>query len=153
MGRRSNEVSEETVVEKTPLKTMATVTSNNNNMSDVNRIAFGAKYVGDLATANDIRIDGDFDGRLFCQGRLVVGEKATIKGDIFCTDVDFSGTMIGGNIYTRETLSLKGGCSVTGDLYFQRFQVELDAKFTGSCKVLDEGEFAKLSAPIAALQK
>jgi cytoskeletal protein CcmA (bactofilin family) len=122
-------------------------------MNDVNRIAYGAEFKGDLATANDMRIDGDFDGRLYCEGRLVVGQKATIKGDIFCTDVDFSGTMTGGNIYTRETLSLKGGCSVHGDLFFQRFQVELDAKFTGSCKVLDEGEFAKVSAPVAALLK
>lgn len=127
--------------------------NNSSNMNDVNRIAYGAEFKGDLATANDMRIDGDFDGRLYCEGRLVVGQKATIKGDIFCTDVDFSGTMTGGNIYTRETLSLKGGCSVHGDLFFQRFQVELDAKFTGSCKVLDEGEFAKVSAPVAALLK
>ena len=127
--------------------------NNSSNMNDVNRIAFGAEFKGDLATANDMRIDGDFDGRLYCEGRLVVGQKATIKGDIFCTDVDFSGTMTGGNIYARETLSLKGGCSVHGDLFFQRFQVELDAKFTGSCKVLEEGEFAKVSAPVAALLK
>ena len=127
--------------------------NNSSNMNDVNRIAYGAEFKGDLATANDMRIDGDFDGRLYCEGRLVVGQKATIKGDIFCTDVDFSGTMTGGNIYTRETLSLKGGCSVHGDLFFQRFQVELDAKFTSSCKVLDEGEFAKVSAPVAALLK
>ena len=127
--------------------------NNSSNMNDVNRIAYGAEFKGDLATANDMRIDGDFDGRLYCEGRLVVGQKATIKGDIFCTDVDFSGTMTGGNIYTRATLSLKGGCSVHGDLFFQRFQVELDAKFTGSCKVLDEGEFAKVSAPVAALLK
>ena len=127
--------------------------NNSSNMNDVNRIAYGAEFKGDLATANDMRIDGDFDGRLYCEGRLVVGQKATIKGDIFCTDVDFSGTMTGGNIYARETLSLKGGCSVHGDLFFQRFQVELDAKFTGSCKVLEEGEFAKVSAPVAALLK
>ena len=78
-------------------------------MNDVNRIALGAKFVGDLATENDIRIDGDFDGRLYCAGRLVVGEKAVLKGDIFCYNVDFSGTMTGGNIYAQETLSLKIG--------------------------------------------
>jgi len=153
MLKKNSATLEEPVVEKTPSRTMATVTLNNNIVSDVNRIAHGAKYIGDLATTNDIRIDGDYEGRLYCEGRLVVGEKATIKGDIFCTDADFGGTMIGGNIYTRETLYLKGGCSVNGNLFFQRFQVELDAKFTGSCKVLSEGEFAKLSAPVAALQK
>jgi cytoskeletal protein CcmA (bactofilin family) len=139
LGKKTNE----TIVMNAPA----------NNLNDVNRIAFGAEFSGDLATANDIRIDGKFDGRLYCEGRLVVGEKAVIKGDFFCTDVDFSGTMTGGNIYTRETLSLKGNCSVHGDLYFKRFQVELDAKFTGACKVLEEGEFAKVSAALATMLK
>lgn len=141
-GKTNNEVESKNINEM-----------NNMNNGEPNRIAAGAQYTGDMATSNDIRIDGDFDGRLFCEGRLIVGEKATVKGDIFCSNVDFSGTMDGGNIYARETLSLKSGCSVHGDLFFQRFQVELDAKFTGSCKVLGNGEFEKLSAPVADLLK
>ena len=148
---RNNKVSEE--IEKPVERIIMTPNTTSNNMNDVNRIAAGAKFVGDLATGNDIRIDGDFEGRLYCNGRLVVGEKATIKGDIFCANVDFSGAMTGGNIYVRETLSLKAGCSVQGDLFFQRFQVELDAKFTGACKVLSEGEFATVSGPVAAMLK
>lgn len=157
LGRKNNEAEEQPIqqhptVENKFTSIMPAITSPN-NMNDVNRIALGCQFEGDLATENDIRIDGDFKGRLYCAGRLVVGEKATVKGDIFCANVDFSGSMTGGNIYARETLSLKGGCSVQGDLYFQRFQVELDAKFTGSCKVLGEGEFDKVSAPVSALLK
>ena len=118
---------------------------------EVNRIALGSKFVGDLATENDIRIDGQFEGRLFCNGRLVVGEKAVLKGDFYSTNVDFSGAMTGGNLYAKDTLSLKSGCSITGSLSFQRFQVELGSQFTGTCKVLQEGEFDKASAPVAAL--
>lgn len=132
---------------------MANIPTPNSNMNDVNRIAVGTKLTGDLASENDIRIDGEFDGRLYCAGRVVVGEKAVLKGDFFCANIDFSGTMTGGNIYARETLSLKAGCAIEGDLFFQRFQVELDSRFTGSCKVLKEGEFEKLSSPVASLLK
>ncbi len=149
LGKKNN-VSVET--EKNE-QIMANIPTPNSNMNDVNRIAVGTKLIGDMASGNDIRIDGEFEGRLYCAGRVVVGEKAVLKGDFFCANIDFSGTMTGGNIYARETLSLKAGCTIEGDLFFQRFQVELDSRFTGSCKVLKEGEFDKLSSSVAALLK
>lgn len=125
--------------------------ANTVNVNDVNRIAAGAKFTGDIATVNDIRIDGSFEGRLYSESRVVVGEKAVVKGDIFATYIDFNGSMLGGNFYVKDTLSLKAGCKVEGDLYFQRFQVELDAKFTGKCQVMDEAEFRKIASPMEAM--
>lgn len=150
LGKKNN-VSEETI--KNEQKIMATTPIPSNNMNDVNRIALGTKLVGDMASENDIRIDGDFEGRLYCAGRLVVGEKAVLKGDFYCANIDFSGTMKGGNIYAKETLSLKSGCTIEGNLFFQRFQVELDSRFTGACKVIGEAEFSKVSAPVSAMLK
>ena len=132
-------------------KTNHTVMANTVNVNDVNRIAAGAKFTGDIATVNDIRIDGSFEGRLFSEARVVVGEKAVVKGDIFATYIDFNGTMLGGNFYVKDTLSLKSGCVVEGDLFFQRFQVELDAKFTGRCQVMSEAEFHKMASPMEAM--
>ena len=125
--------------------------ANTVNVNDVNRIAAGAKFTGDIATVNDIRIDGSFEGRLFSEARVVVGEKAVVKGDIFATFIDFNGSMLGGNFYVKDTLSLKSGCTVEGDLFFQRFQVELDAKFTGRCQVMSETEFHKVASPMEAM--
>lgn len=127
--------------------------ANSVNLNDVNRIAAGAKFTGDLATVNDIRIDGSFEGRLYSEARVVVGEKAVIKGEIFATFIDFNGTMLGGTFYVKDTLSLKAGCTVEGDLFFQRFQVELDARFTGKCQVMGEADFRKMAAPMEALLK
>ena len=124
--------------------------ANTVNVNDVNRIAAGAKFTGDIATVNDIRIDGSFEGRLYSESRVVVGEKAVVKGDIFATYIDFNGSMLGGNFYVKDTLSLKAGCIVVGDLYFQRFQVEL-AKFTGKCQVMNEAEFRKIASPMEAM--
>ena len=151
-GNNSREVEDTSTKQiTTETKTNRTIMANNVNVNDVNRIAAGAKFTGDMATLNDIRIDGTFEGRLYSRARVVVGEKAVVKGDIFASYIDFNGTMLGGNFYVKDTLSLKAGCTVNGDLYFQRFQVELDARFTGKCQVIDEAAFNKVSAPMSSM--
>ena len=151
-GNNNREVEDSSPKQNTTeTKTNRTIMANNVNVNDVNRIAAGAKFSGDMATLNDIRIDGTFEGRLYSRARVVVGEKAVVKGDIFASYIDFNGTMLGGNFYVKDTLSLKAGCTVNGDLYFQRFQVELDARFTGKCQVIDEAAFNKVSAPMSSL--
>lgn len=151
-GNNSREVEDTSTKQiTTETKTNRTIMANNVNVNDVNRIAAGAKFTGDMATLNDIRIDGTFEGRLYSRARVVVGEKAVVKGDIFASYIDFNGTMLGGNFYVKDTLSLKSGCTVNGDLYFQRFQVELDARFTGKCQVIDEAAFNKVSAVMSSM--
>lgn len=151
-GNNSREVEDTSTKQiTTETKTNRTIMANNVNVNDVNRIAAGAKFTGDMATLNDIRIDGTFEGRLYSRARVVVGEKAVVKGDIFASYIDFNGTMLGGNFYVKDTLSLKAGCTVNGDLYFQRFQVELDARFTGKCQVIDEAAFNKVSAAMSSM--
>ena len=123
----------------------------NVNVNEVSRVSAGTVFKGEINSPNDIRIDGIFEGRICSKGRVVVGEKANVKGDIICMNVDFCGTMKG-NFYVKETLSLKSGCTVDGDLHIKRLQVELDAKFNGNCKMITEAEFDKLSAELTGVK-
>ena len=118
------------------------------NVNEVSRISTGTVIKGEINSPNDIRIDGVFDGKIFSKGRVVVGEKAEIKGDIVCDNVDFWGKMTG-SLFVRDTLTLKDTCSVNGDLHVQRLVVELGAHFDGTCKMLKEGEFEHVSKPAA----
>ena len=123
-----------------------------NNVNDVSRIASGTVFKGEITSASDIRVDGFFDGRINTKGRLVTGEKAVLKGDLICNDVDFSGTMSGGTFYVKETLVLKPSCSVNGDLRFKRLQVDLDAKLKGNCKPIDDAEFERIASGTASVR-
>ena len=116
------------------------------NVNEVSRISTGTVIKGEINSPNDIRIDGVFEGKIFSKGRVVVGEKAEIKGDIVCDNVDFWGKMTG-CLFVRDTLTLKDTCSVNGDLHVQRLVVELGAHFDGTCKMLKEGEFEHVSKP------
>ena len=113
------------------------------NVNEVSRISTGTTVKGEISSSNDIRIDGTFEGKIYSKGRVVVGEQAFIKGDIICSNVDFWGTMEG-NFFVKDTLSLKSSSKVKGDLHIKRLQVELDAKFDGTCQMISEAEFDRL---------
>ncbi len=123
---------------------MATKMDNSVNVNDVSRISAGTVFKGEIQCPGDIRIDGGFDGKIVSKGRVVVGEKAQLTGDVVCTNMDFCGTMKG-NFYVKDTLNLKAGCTVEGDLHIKRLQVELGARFNGNCHMIDDAEFEKLT--------
>ena len=129
---------------------MAKTMEPNISVNEVSRISAGSVFKGEISSPNDIRIDGTFEGKVYSKGRVVVGEKAVVKGDIICQNVDFWG-VIQGNFYVKDTLSLKGGCKVDGDLHIKRLQVELDARFNGGCKMITEQEYDKLAAELSGV--
>ena len=114
------------------------------NLNDVSRISAGTVFKGEISSPADLRVDGTFEGKIVSKGRVVIGDKASIKGDVICQNADFSGSMKG-NFFVKDTLSLKGGCSVDGDLHIKRLQVELDAKFNGNCSMITEDDFEKIT--------
>lgn len=114
------------------------------NVNEVSRISSGTVVKGEISSSNDIRIDGTFEGKIFSKGRVVVGEKAHIKGDIVCTNADLWGE-IEGNFFVKDTLALKSSSKTKGDLHIKRLQVELDARFDGSCQMISEAEFDRLA--------
>ena len=121
------------------------------NVNSISRISAGTVIKGEILSPNDIRIDGTFEGRIQSKGRVVVGESATIKGDIVCENVDLWGK-VEGNLFVKDTLSLKEGCIVDGNLHIRRLAVELGATFNGNCKTITEAEFNKLAGLEAPVQ-
>ena len=73
------------------------------NVNEVSRISTGTVIKGEINSPNDIRIDGAFEGKLVCKGRVVVGEKAVIKGDIICENLDFWGRLEG-SLYVKDKI-------------------------------------------------
>lgn len=108
-------------------------------VNTVSRLAAGTIFKGEITSPNDIRIDGTFEGKVNSEGRVVIGEDAVINGDIDCTNLDMLGT-IEGNVYVRDTLSLKAGCKVNGNIQTRRLWVELGSSFNGNCRMIQDEE-------------
>jgi cytoskeletal protein CcmA (bactofilin family) len=114
------------------------------NVNSISRISAGTIIKGEITSPYDIRIDGTFEGKVQTKGRVVVGEKANVQGDIICGNIDLWGK-VDGNVFVKDTLNLKDGCVVNGNLNIRKISVELGATFNGNCKMISEADFDRVS--------
>ncbi len=105
-------------------------------MGMVSSIAQGMTISGDIETDGDIRIDGKIEGNIFSKGKIVLGASGIVDGDLNVATADIFGT-VNGNINTKDLVSLKTKCTVNGNLFVGRLNIEPDANFNGQCKMND----------------
>lgn len=99
-----------------------------------NRILNGTEIQGDIKSSGDFRVDGVIKGTIELKGKLVVGEKAVVEGDVMCSNANIAGR-VKGKVMVSELLSLQATCKVEGDIQTARLSVEPGAEFTGSCNM------------------
>lgn len=100
----------------------------------INIIGQGTEIKGDMSTSGDIRIDGKLTGNFSSNQKLVVGQSGIIEGNITCKDCDISGKIIG-DMCISGLLILKSTSEVKGDITTNQLVVEIDAQFSGVCKM------------------
>ncbi len=115
----------------------------NLSINSVSRISTGTICKGEIYSQYDLRVDGTFEGKLHSKGRVVVGENAVVSGEIVCDNVDLWGKF-SGELFVKDTLVLKSGCSVGGSINVRRFMVELGSEFNGTCKMISEEDYDKV---------
>lgn len=120
------------------------------NANEVSRIAQGVIIKGDITSRTDIRVDGQIDGTICSEGRIVVGETAVLTGSLYCNNTDFWGRM-DGDLFVRDVLSVKSTAVINGNIHVRKLQVEMGAQINGSCRMISEDEFdvAAGNAPVS----
>lgn len=99
-----------------------------------NRIVEGTRIVGTIDTQADIRLDGFLQGDLNVAGRLVIGPKGVIEGDVSCVNADVEG-VIKGNVVVKEVLVVKATASIEGEVTVGKLSVEPGAVFKAVCSM------------------
>lgn len=99
-----------------------------------NRILAGTSIEGEINTKGDLRVDGNLKGIITISGKLVVGEKGSVEGEIKCGYANVSGTLKG-KIEVSELLSLQATAQVNGEVVTNKLSVETGAEFSGSCSM------------------
>lgn len=99
-----------------------------------NALTAGSKIIGTVIADSDIRIDGRLEGDLQCSGKVVIGEKGSIKGTVSCLNAEIMGAL-DGKIDARQTLALRATSDLKGDIKTQTLIVEPNAKFNGTCSM------------------
>ena len=98
----------------------------------LNVFATGTTLSGKIETESDFRLDGRVEGEINCKGKLVIGPKGYVKGNIVTINAEILGT-VEGVIRARERLVLKSSAEIKGDIFIQTLEIEPGAKFNGTC--------------------
>ena len=115
------------------------------NVNLVSRISAGTYVKGEIISPNDLRIDGKFEGSIFSEGKVVIGESAEVNARIVCVNADVWGKTKG-SFTVKDILAIKSDCTVEGELQVRRLIVELGAAFNGTCKMISEQEYEKAAS-------
>ena len=86
-------------------------TGNRNTAPDAqisNRVLNGTEITGDIRSGEgDFRIDGVIRGTVELKGKLVVGEKALVEGDVLCAHANIAGK-VKGRVVVSELFDPRG---------------------------------------------
>ncbi len=97
-----------------------------------NLIGAGTKIIGNIETTESIRIDGEIEGNIASKGKVVVGGKGKVTGEINCLNAEIEG-VLQGKADVKELLSLKATSKLYGDIQTNKLTIEPGAVFTGKC--------------------
>lgn len=90
---------------------------------------------GNINSAGEIQFDGSLEGDIKA-GSLIIGEKASVKGEVICETVTVRGRVEGG--IRAKSVSLASTAHIQGDILHSSLSVETGAHFEGNCRHSDD---------------
>lgn len=113
---------------------MASSSSDSGTQGGINSLGIGTKVIGDLTAQNDIRIDGELEGNLKCSGKLILGPKGIVKGQVDCQSAVVEGR-IEGSLIVKDLLQVKESAQITGEINTAKLMVQSGAVFNVKCEM------------------
>jgi cytoskeletal protein CcmA (bactofilin family) len=127
---------------------MAKIEETNNSGGLHNVLATGTTLTGKIETESDFRLDGRIEGEIICKGKIVIGPKGSVKGNITTVNAEIFGN-VDGSIRVRERLVLKVSADIKGDIFIQTLEIEPGAKLNGSCTMSGKEGLTSTPPPAA----
>ncbi|MEO1015882.1 MAG: polymer-forming cytoskeletal protein [Pseudomonadota bacterium] len=90
---------------------------------------------GNIDSAGEVQLDGELEGDVR-SAVLIVGEKATVRGEIICENVTVRGRVEGG--IRAKSVTLASTAHIEGDILHSSLAVESGAHFEGNCRHSDD---------------
>lgn len=90
---------------------------------------------GNVNSGGEVQLDGNLEGDIR-SAKLIVGEQATVKGEIICDEVFVRGNVEGG--IRAKKVSLAATAHILGDILHSSLSVESGAHFEGNCRHSDD---------------
>ncbi len=107
-------------------------TSSNPNASNI--VTIGTKIEGTVSSESDIRIDGTLVGDLDCKGKVILGPKGKVEGNINCQNAVIEGSFTG-TLKCADLLNVRESAVIQGDIQTEKLVVQSGAVYNVTCKM------------------
>jgi cytoskeletal protein CcmA (bactofilin family) len=100
----------------------------------LNSLVVGTQVEGTITAESDIRIDGFLKGILVCKGKVIIGPKGSIEGEIKAQNATIEGRFKG-IVQIEDLLQVKETAIVDGEINTDKLAVSPGAKFNVTSKM------------------
>lgn len=107
------------------------------NANKVTVLSLGFELTGDIISKSDIRADGILVGSIRTDKKVVVGEKASITGDIIADEISISGEVVG-DLYINGDTTIYASAKVSGSIVTNQIYIHKGAEINSSIKTVDK---------------
>jgi len=108
------------------------------------------EFQGKLSFTGAVRIDGRFNGEIFTEGTLIVGETAVVEADIRASHIIVSGN-VRGNILADNKIEIHAPAEVEGNIQSPIMTIDEGVGFDGNCQMHKQNE--EVDKKVAVLPK
>jgi len=110
---------------------------NNGQEANLSILAAGMRVTGTLETDGVVRIEGRVEGNLSAGGQVLISAGGVVEGDVTTRQAIVAGE-VRGQIIASESVELKPGCTVHGDIATPRIKVEEGGEVNGNLRMTDQ---------------
>jgi cytoskeletal protein CcmA (bactofilin family) len=89
---------------------------------------------GDIFSKDELRIEGEVEGKLESQNRLTIGPNGKADANIKASEVIIAGT-VKGNVEANQRIVLRKGANLVGDVKTAGIVIEDGAYFRGGIDI------------------
>ncbi len=113
-------------VESSPARTAASAPPG----SKVSVLGPSLRFKGDLVADEDLVVQGQIEGSILHTRSLTIGAQGRMQGDIKARRITVEGT-VDGDLYALDSVVLRAGAIVRGNVFANKVSVAEGAKFSG----------------------
>jgi len=94
----------------------------------------GCEFNGKLSFEGVVRIDGVFQGEIYSQDHLIIGDGAVVEGNIQIGQIEVGGTFKG-NITARDKITIHGTGRIQGSIQTREIEVHTGGVIDGNIEM------------------
>ena len=97
-------------------------------------IGAGTTFVGTASSAGSIRVEGMVEGEIHSGRVVVLSASAQVKGQVHAKSILVLGASVEGNLIASESVEIRKGARVRGDITAPSVLMDPDIEFSGRCE-------------------